>query len=143
LPGATREPKTACGTCGPVPAEACNGVDDDCNGFIDEGGVCGGCVPQPEVCNGLDDNCNGTVDEGLTRPCGSSVGVCTPGTQTCTGAPGGVWSTCTGMTPTTEVCNGLDDDCDGVVDGETQNCGFPDVGVCMHGTQVCMMGTFG
>ena len=29
----------ACGTCGPLPVEVCNGRDDNCNGVIDEGCV--------------------------------------------------------------------------------------------------------
>src|SRR5690606_20854314 len=30
----------ACGTCGAVPAETCNGRDDDCDGTVDESDVC-------------------------------------------------------------------------------------------------------
>jgi hypothetical protein len=41
--------------------ERCDdGVDDDCDGEIDEG-----CEPPPEVCNGVDDDLDGQVDEGL------------------------------------------------------------------------------
>ena len=32
-------PLNACGQCGPTPPEVCNGVDDNCNGVIDEGCV--------------------------------------------------------------------------------------------------------
>lgn len=64
--------------------ETCNGLDDDCNGVIDDGfnvgGACdgpdtdlcpddtmscAGCSSGPnnvEVCNGVDDNCNGVTD---------------------------------------------------------------------------------
>ncbi|MCS6797873.1 MAG: MopE-related protein [Myxococcota bacterium] len=71
-------------------AESCNGLDDDCDGAVDEdfegamlscgvgicatsvpacvGGVPGSCTPLPadvmETCNGLDDDCNGSVDDG-------------------------------------------------------------------------------
>ena len=67
----------------------CNGVDDDCNGQIDED-----FVRLTEVCNGLDDDCDQQTDDGLI--CQASSGACSP-----VGA---------------ELCNGLDDDCDGFFD---------------------------
>jgi|GEM_PF-701014 len=147
--------------------EVCNGLDDNCDGPVDEGltracgsavgscragtqacaagawAACAGAVgPTTEVCNGLDDNCNGAVDEGLTRACGSSIGVCRPGTQACAA---GAWAACAGgVTPTTEVCDGaLDDNCNGAVDegcgctrGMTRACGSTG-GTCRAGTQTC------
>ncbi|MGK0359729.1 MAG: hypothetical protein ACI9U2_002035 [Bradymonadia bacterium] len=69
--------------------EACNGVDDDCDGRIDEAGVEGLCCSTPEACNGDDDDCDGQIDEaGVDGLCCS----------------------------TPETCNGLDDDCDGRTD---------------------------
>jgi hypothetical protein len=61
--------------CKPTGPEVCNGLDDDCNGLIDDG------FPA-EICNGKDDNCNGKVDEGFnlqTDPanCGACGHVCT------------------------------------------------------------------
>src|SRR5207302_4470761 len=38
-----------------------NGIDDDCNGVVDDQGPCPVCTP--EVCNGVDDDCDGTADE--------------------------------------------------------------------------------
>ncbi len=74
-----------------------------------------------DVCNGIDDDCDGTIDngctcvDGTTRSCGpAAVGICAPGTQRCIG---GVWAECVGdVTAQAEVCNGLDDDCNGTVD---------------------------
>jgi len=136
-------------------AEDCNRLDDDCDGRIDEnvqracetdcgagiqqcrdGGWtdCSARAPQPEDCgNGRDDDCNGQIDDGCDcvdgemQPCGSSAGICLPGTQTCEGSR---WSDCLGgESPRAEVCNGYDDDCDGVLD-EGDLC---DVGVCACG----------
>ena len=49
--------------------EACNGLDDDCDGRFDEDfedafNACGGCGALPvEACDGRDNNCDGQVDE--------------------------------------------------------------------------------
>jgi len=144
--------------------ESCNGVDDDCDGLTDEGNPGGGVAcdgpdsdfcpegvtactagaivcsdntgSNAELCNGLDDNCNGTIDESPTN-----VGVaCTVGSGTCArngatvcvgGAP--VCNVSPGA-PGTELCNGLDDDCDGVVDD-----GFS-LGASCDGTGACGIG---
>ena len=52
---------------------------------------------------------------GDTQTCGTNVGECRVGTQTC--RAGGVWSECTGgVGPSAEVCDGKDNDCDGLID---------------------------
>ena len=124
--------RNACGTCGAAPVEICNGVDDDCDGPVDEGGVCSGCIPQPEICNNLDDDCDGTIDDGLARGCSSACG---SGLETC--AAGG-WSGCTAPPAGTETCNGLDEDCDGLVDEGTSS--LTACGVCGEGTLRCVGG---
>jgi glucose/arabinose dehydrogenase len=121
----------------------CDGVDNNCNGQTDEGYVgsataCGAgacartgvtsCVagavhdscapgaPQTEVCNGIDDNCNGQTDEGYASvPTTCGIGACArTGATSC--VAGGVQNSCTPGAPQTEVCNGIDDDCDGTID---------------------------
>lgn len=77
--------------------------------------------------NGLDDNCNGVVDEdcacmpGATRPCFAgppdrrNVGACADGIAVCNEFRR--WSSCgTGVAPSPETCNGTDDDCNGITD---------------------------
>ncbi len=137
--GATDEGvANACGTCGAAPSETCNGIDDDCDGPIDEG-VCGGCVPSSEICDNLDNDCDGRIDETITRPCGTDVGACTTGTQTCSA---GSFGACTGVAPTAETCDNVDNDCDGVVDGLTRPCGSG-TGACTTGAQTCTSGSWG
>lgn len=112
---------------GPAPStEVCNTLDDDCDGKVDEGLAGCTCIPQGESCNNLDDDCDTLVDEGLTRACGQ--GTCT-GIETCSA---GVYGGCTAPPSSAEVCDGLDNNCDGIRDGLLRGCsamppvmGFP------------------
>ncbi len=147
--------------------EACDMLDNDCDGRTDEDvrrtcgsdigacvagtetctdGVFGACVGRtdavPETCNATDDDCDGDVDEELVRACGTDVGRCVAGTETCSA---GMWGACAGATdPIAEACDGvLDENCDGTVDegcdcvtGAMRGCGT-DVGRCVAGSQTC------
>ena len=94
---------SACSSAVLPGTESCNGVDDDCDGMNDEGCDC---------------------DPGISRVCYAGppatrgVGACRDGSQTCSATSGGAsWGACGGGTlPSTELCNGIDDDCDGVAD---------------------------
>jgi hypothetical protein len=123
----------------------CDGIDDDCDGQIDEdfsshpttcgvgaciatgsttciGGVVGdSCTPaapapNDSACNGIDDDCDGQVDEDFAgTPTACGVGACASvGVSTC--SAGVLQSTCVPGPPGVEACNGIDDDCDGEID---------------------------
>jgi hypothetical protein len=128
-------------------AEACNGVDDDCDGRTDEelaGGAacditnafgtcpgqrfcvegaerCLGVAPVAEICDGLDQNCNGGIDEGFPDLDGDGVANCVDpdidGDGTLNGDDCAPLDAARSRTAN-EVCNGVDDDCDGTADNE-------------------------
>ena len=174
------------GEIGPAP-ERCDGFDDDCDGRTDEGfpalgstcavgvGACavdgfvicdeGGqgtrCDADPnlpglEICNGVDDDCDGQTDEGLGlgEACAVGVGACeAQGVGICA-ADGAVICDAIPATPTLEVCNGIDDDCDGDTDEGANGgallrvCyegpeGTEGAGRCQGGVQACDDGAFG
>jgi MYXO-CTERM domain-containing protein len=138
---------TICNGVGPCP-EICNGIDDNCNGLVDEG-IDPPCVY--EVCNGIDDDGDGLTDElplnDIDQPCGNDEGECSMGVTCC---QGGVLRCCAATGPSQEICDCLDNDCDALTDdGPTQVCfdgpaaSCPDpwsgecVGLCRPGTHTC------
>jgi hypothetical protein len=154
--------------------EVCNNADDDCNGVVDDpdavngnacdtglDGICapgetlctGGTesceqtvFPGTETCNDIDDDCDGTVDDPSElngRVCDTGLdGVCQPGATLCSG---GTLTCEQTVLPGTEICNTLDDDCDGVVDdpGELNGnaCDTGLDGICAPGETLCSGGT--
>ena len=155
---------------GPDADEVCNGIDDNCDGAVDEGVllefwadadgdgfgdpgvVVSGCeVPEghvvpgevdcddrdaavfpgaAEVCNGIDDDCNLEVDEGLGERFlpdadGDGFGDDEGGERFCEAPDGFVPESAGGdcdddradvHPDATELCNEVDDNCDGEVD---------------------------
>jgi hypothetical protein len=94
------------------------------------------CVPSPEVCDGFDNDCDGTVDNGNpggTIPCITGLlGACGPGTLTCVdGSLQCVPELLPGEAP--EICDEVDNDCDGAVD-DGYGTGTP----CEVGSGACL-----
>ncbi len=94
-------------------AGACSGVQScEATGWSS----CSAPVPKTDACNGIDDDCDGATDEaagdGQTCSQQNVHGTCS-GKQVCSGGAG---LSCDAAIPTADVCNGLDDNCDGVTD---------------------------
>ncbi len=154
--------------------EICDGTDNDCDQLVDESypgqgaacatgmpGVCTDgtmqclkgaeiCVPTltplNETCDGIDNDCNGTVDDnvpGTGGGCGTGMpGVCALGSISC---QGNVIDCFPVIPPSSEVCDGLDNDCNGQMDegdpGGGSACDTGLQGVCGAGVLTCTVGS--
>jgi hypothetical protein len=104
---ASNQTSVVCNSTNKPGNEICgNGIDDDCDGVVDELYEMG---PQDTPVKGC------LCRDGERKPCGSSIGACTPGYQVCAN---GEWSTACldAGKPSEEICNAVDDDCNGRVD---------------------------
>ena len=146
----------------PPEEERCDGLDNDCDGRADEGfGVGGECQagigqcraagrvvcdaggkatcaadlgqPVEESCDDLDNDCDGDIDEGFDVgiACQAGIGGCrTDGSMVCLG--GEVVCSAQAEVAELEVCDGGDNDCDGIADE-----GYDIGGACEIGVGDC------
>ncbi len=131
-------------------------IDSDGDGYSPNGGSCGevdcddsvetGVEVNPgatEVCDGEDNDCNGTVDDNLTDTggaCSAGVGACeVDGIEVC--SAGVLQCNAEAGIGGAEICNNIDDDCNGITDdgitADEDGDGYSAVGSCGGSADDC------
>jgi hypothetical protein len=172
-------PAVCSAVAGTGTAEQCDGLDNNCDGSVDEDAlwsnlnspctvglgncqssgiyVCDSGNPSgpaicsavagtgtAEQCDGLDNDCNGLPDDSPTdvEACANQTGVCSGSLRTCGGAlgylPCGAAEYGVNYESIESTCDGLDNDCDSLVDEELSSppCTVQE-GVCYGSRRLC------
>lgn len=149
--------KTCGGSCIIIDGEILQSGTDGCTGTLrcDSDGTehCDGYRPSTsEVCDGVDNDCDNIVDEGVDfvalqegNPCLTAPGVCQRAQAICVG---GEFHCANAPDQGLEVCDGLDNDCNGQADDGLGILGFEyngppetlNIGECRAGVVECVDG---
>ena len=131
-------------TVSPAAIEICgDGLDNDCSGIVDDATdadhdghyAIGSCASPAddcndgresvhpgatELCDGQDNDCDGTIDEPFSdkgAACTVGLGLCArTGIKVCSTAGDATICSAQPGTPAAEICDGLDNNCDGQID---------------------------
>ena len=149
-------PTCASGETRPCPLPECPAGEQLCVGAT----WSENCLGETEVCNGLDDDCDGQIDDGVPgvgEICTVGVGACVNEGVTACNAHSQLVCNAQPLEPGEEVCDGIDNDCDTEVDESDEpdedgsalfrDCyagpeGTAGQGACVAGQQLCVDGAY-